>query len=495
MDMQLALNQEYEARHLPAIEAMRFNGNPVFWPEFIDNFYQNVHSKMTFSDNIRMTRLSSLLDGDAKKAIQSIGSSDLFYASALKTLKRDFGNPLLVATLRMKRLFDKPQINGRDRNALRDFHQQLKMNNTWLMSMEYDIPLLSSESLTKDVMRLPYSLRQEFFKATRDYNLIDGSVNIIVFENRLERKLETYFNLLSDIIAPEDTSPRYQNPKKNKNLKINNILSVKEDHNIMPATDDKEESKNIKCCLCTKPHRLMDGDNFKGKTADERKEYIKSERPCYKCFSKGHNLKECKWKYRVRIDHRNKRHYSLIHTDKETKSNQAVDEEIQNDSITWNKIYDRNKKNNLTYLQVLPINVSNGDKTFRANTLLDSGSDSKLISKTLVDKLNTCGGERSLTITNVMSTKLKIKSKLVNLSVSSNFHPSRIEISNAWVIDNLHLPSYTMTKLISIYETLILKEQAIKASPFQSVLIYQSYICTEIRELIRSHTKISRLDC
>ena len=88
----------------------------------------------------------------------------------------------------------------------------------------------------------------------------------------------------------------------------------------------------------------------------------------------------------------------------------------------------------------------NGDNIFCANAFLDLGSDSTLISKTLVDKLNLCSGKRSLTITNVMSTKLKIKSKLVNFLVSSNFHPSRIEISNAWVVDNLNLPSYTMTK-------------------------------------------------
>ena len=45
-----------------------------------------------------------------------------------------------------------------------------------------------------------------------------------------------------------------------------------------------------------------------------------------------------------------------------------------------------------------------------------------------------------------MSTKFKTKSKLVNFSVRSNFHPSRIEISNSWVADNLNLPSYTMKK-------------------------------------------------
>ena len=84
------------------------------------------------------------------------------------------------------------------------------------MSMGYETAMLSRESLTKALMRLPYILRQEFFKATRDWNLIDGSVNLIVFENWLERKLNIYFNPLADIIAVEDTSPRYQNPKMNK---------------------------------------------------------------------------------------------------------------------------------------------------------------------------------------------------------------------------------------------------------------------------------------
>ena len=90
----------------------------------------------------------------------------------------------------MERLLDKPKINGRDRNALRKFHQQLKMSNTWLMTTEYVAPLLSSENLTKALTRLPYSLRQEFFKVTRDCNLIEGSVNLIVFENWLDRKLK-----------------------------------------------------------------------------------------------------------------------------------------------------------------------------------------------------------------------------------------------------------------------------------------------------------------
>ena len=80
MNLQLALQQEYERRHLPAIELIRFDGSPAKWPEFIDSFRQNIHSKVTFTDNIRMMRLISLLDGDAKKAVWSIGSNGLQYS-------------------------------------------------------------------------------------------------------------------------------------------------------------------------------------------------------------------------------------------------------------------------------------------------------------------------------------------------------------------------------------------------------------------------------
>lgn len=201
-----------------------------------------------------------------------------------------------------KDFFNKPQINGRDRNAVREFHPQLKLNNTWLISIGYKTLLLSSESLTKALMWLPYNHRQKFFKTTKDCNLIDGTGNLIVLEDWLERKLITYFNPLADISAAEDILPRYQNLKNNKNLKINNILREKKDGNIMPETDSKEESKNIKCWLCTKPHQLMDYNNFKDKATHERKEHIKSEGLCYNCFSKGHYLKDCKSKYRCRIE-------------------------------------------------------------------------------------------------------------------------------------------------------------------------------------------------
>ena len=59
---------------------------------------------------MRMTCLISATDREAKRAIEAVDTSGLFYTSALKTLKSEFENTLLVAHLYLKSMLAKPQI-------------------------------------------------------------------------------------------------------------------------------------------------------------------------------------------------------------------------------------------------------------------------------------------------------------------------------------------------------------------------------------------------
>ena len=128
-----------------------------------------------------MTYLLSVLDGEAKKAIEAVGTCGLFYPSALKTLKGEFGNTLLVSHLRLKSIFNKTQIKANDRSALGEFHQQIKLNTTWLSSLGYIKPLYLYDNVTKAILRLPFHLRKEFYKHTKHANLTDGTLNLITF--------------------------------------------------------------------------------------------------------------------------------------------------------------------------------------------------------------------------------------------------------------------------------------------------------------------------
>ena len=126
MTVHEVLRQELDSKHLPPIELRHFDGNPAYWPEFIESFRSKIHFKPSFTDSIRMERLLSVLEGEAKRSVESIGISGIFYATALKTLKRDFGNPIAIAHLKVKHLFKQPQIKNNYRTELRKFHQHLK---------------------------------------------------------------------------------------------------------------------------------------------------------------------------------------------------------------------------------------------------------------------------------------------------------------------------------------------------------------------------------
>ena len=176
-----------------------------------------------------------------------------------------------------------------------------------------------------------------------------------------------------------------------------------------------------------------------------KKEYVKTEKLCFNCFSKEHSLKDWNSKYRCRVNNCNKKHNSLIHYETASSNSLSIKEPLtNNNSDNCNKINQTAKEKGVMHLQVLPINVSNREKTFRLNTLLDGGSDSILISKTLADKLELPGNDLSLTVTNVLLIKSEISSKLIDFSISSSHHPSPISKSNVCVVKNLNLPAYRM---------------------------------------------------
>ena len=95
-----------------------------------------------------MQRLLSVLEGEANQSVEAIGHCGTFYATALKSLKIDFGNPVIVSHLKIQSLLDQPQIKPNDKIGLRHYHQQVQITNMWLLSIDYKIPIISYENLS-----------------------------------------------------------------------------------------------------------------------------------------------------------------------------------------------------------------------------------------------------------------------------------------------------------------------------------------------------------
>ena len=66
---------------------------------------------ISFDDNTRMQRLLSVLEGEAKRSFEAVGHNGIFYATPLKSLKRDFGNPVIVPHLNIQSVLDLHKSN------------------------------------------------------------------------------------------------------------------------------------------------------------------------------------------------------------------------------------------------------------------------------------------------------------------------------------------------------------------------------------------------
>ena len=140
-------------------------------------------------------------------------------------------------------------------------------------------------------------------------------------------------------------------------------------------------------------------------------------------MARGHVLKDCKSNFFLSNWGLQKKHHTLLH--EKTQANINVSSAKRNLSFT--------------YLQVLQIYLSNRDVSMKVNALLDSGSDSALVSKTLADKLKLKGKSQILTLLKAICSSTKTISKLVNFHIFYPLQPSKIPISNAWVVENLDL--------------------------------------------------------
>ena len=92
-----ALYKLEASRDIPTIQLLKFNGSPLSYADFVDQFKIHIHDKSHLTDDMRMMQLKMHLTGDAECAISGLGSKGVMYATALKTLKEQFGQPSTIA--------------------------------------------------------------------------------------------------------------------------------------------------------------------------------------------------------------------------------------------------------------------------------------------------------------------------------------------------------------------------------------------------------------
>ena len=273
-----------------------------------------------------------------------------------------------------------------------------------------------TEYIVKAVKRLPNHLRNSFYKSHSNIILERNNfVSLEQFEKWLD-KVKEQFNPIANILSID------QSYRPRDHIRLNN--------------NNQDESQEIKCWFCSDDHKLGSCDRFLSKPLYEKKQFVEKEKLCWNCLAKGHILKSCPCKVSCRIPNYNKRHHTSLH-----ESTQMTTQTNQN--IASNNLNNNNLEKN-TFLQIIPITISNGTKYIKTNALLDTGSDATLLKGDIAKKLELNGDYKNLRITNAISKTSELESKHVSFKVSSESHPNFIDIENAWVVSDLDIKCQPM---------------------------------------------------
>ena len=125
---------------------------------------------------------------------------------------------------------------------------------------------------------------------------------------------------------------------------------------------------------------------------------------CKNCFSKAHTFKDCIYKLKCRANSCGERHHTLLHR-----------QDQQQISISGGISHKKANLPKTTFLQVLPVKVSNGPQTVKVIALLGAGSDTTLMTSKLADQLQIKEVKKDLNIFRAISEPVTVVSRLVNL--------------------------------------------------------------------------------
>ena len=244
-----------------------------------------------------MERLLGVLDGDTKRVVLAIVRNGLFYATALKALKREFGNLYAVSFLKLKAVLDQSQVQTDDQKGLKQSHQQLKTVITSLTSMGCFSSINSTENVIKanviKVMRLPQNLRTSYYKSFDNTNFNENNINLISFERWLANKIHSLLNPIATLIE--------------------STIRSKGSGNQGDKSNKLKHDKKLRCWFCRDSHKISDCTVLKATPVDDRREFVKKNKLCFNCLSSDHMISQCRSKQSCKVSGCNKRHHTLLH--------------------------------------------------------------------------------------------------------------------------------------------------------------------------------------
>ncbi|XP_059051880.1 uncharacterized protein LOC131846562 [Achroia grisella] len=439
---------------LPTLKIGSFDGTYFKWIEFRDTYTSLIHNNDNIDPIHKFHYLNSYLEGEASRVISNLEVSAVNYKEAWHLLCERYNNEKQLIHNHLNSLCNIRPITRDSAKGIRFLIDHVSKNLRALNKLGE--PTQSWDTLVIHLVSAK----------------LDGSTSIKWEEhkNSFEKSpsLNDFFCFLkrrADVLESFN------------HIKPDRVDQVKVDHNSSFNQNRRSHSKSFvvsaktqasasspSCVFCRGSHRLYDCASFLSKPVEDRISEASRLKVCLNCLRKGHSSHQCRLS-RCSICER--RHNTLLHRESSQPVNSSQVHAVTSNTETALSAAGHNSESSIcgftnhfcsnnALLSTALIEIQNPttNKSITVRALLDSGSQSSLITKRMTNLLQLTSlpvrvdilGVGNLFSSNalercVVNVKSKYKNFKIQLSclvlpqITSNIPNKTFDISQ------LHLPS------------------------------------------------------
>lgn len=405
----------------------KFSGNPLEWPQFINQFEST--SKMCNLSNIEnQMRLQKCLSGQALNVVQPLLIYPQNVNRVIEILRNRFGRTEHIIHLLLDQVRNFCVIKDESKlNSLIEFFDVLSNFVYTLESLnEHDHirnPFLYDEILTK----LPINLRFEFAQYL-DSQFFENPP-ILVLHSWLERKVSA----ANKLVKPSFSNILQSESKGSKSKALNFSIF------------DKQNKFEQICLYCdVKNHGIQICEKFKSLNVNDRWNFITKKHACISCLKTKHSLRTCNKRKKCNEENCDKFHHQLLHST--PKFSHPVSSDVKNEITSEPNLHVHDQQKCCSLLKIIPIQLKGPKMILNSYAMLDEGSTVTLIDSNIANQLGLDGPSKHLRLqwTNNQFNDQK-DSKIVSVAIKGVKEQDKFfTLRHAKTVSDLNLPTQTL---------------------------------------------------
>ena len=277
---------------LPKLEISEFDGNPVNWRGFWDQFKTTIHDDDELSTINKFTYLKSYLCQDAGDCIEGLTLSEGNYTRAIEILTERFGNTQILISSYMDILVKLPKIsNIRELNALRNMYDKIEISVRNLNDLGVATNTYGSLLISILFERIPSELKLLISRKFKDENwTLEELLKIYKEELCARERCKAVGGGVNDERAPITGQTLFTDGSSRRNSYPN---IPEHTRNSYPNT---KQFSRPRCVFCGGDHRSGRCEIITEVLS--RKEILRKQGRCYVCLQKAHTARNCKLEYK-----------------------------------------------------------------------------------------------------------------------------------------------------------------------------------------------------